>query len=240
MEEKAVCLISGGIDSCVAATIAKHQGYALYALTFDYGQLHNKEITAAKKFASKLNVTDHLQISFDLSQFGGSALTKSQDKAIPETTDVDQIGRRIPPTYVPARNIIFLSFGLSYAEAINATTIFIGVNAIDYSGYPDCRPQFIKAFQHMANLGTKRGTEGKPIGIKTPLIRMTKADIITRGIQLGAPLEKTWSCYRGDKKPCGTCESCLLRLKGFQEAGHPDPLDYTSLPEWYTPTKKSN
>lgn len=232
MVKKAVCLVSGGIDSCVVSAIAKKQGYEIYALTFNYGQTHKKEIECAKKICTVLKVKKHIILDIDLKQFGGSSLTDSSLK-IPEVDDIKKIGKNIPSTYVPGRNTIFLSFALAYAEVIDAATIFIGVNALDYSGYRDCRPKYVKAFQKMANLATKRGAEGKNIGIRTPLINLTKADIIKRGIEIDAPLKRTWSCYMGKQRACGRCESCLLRLKGFKEAGFKDPIEYEFLPDWY-------
>ena len=215
---KAVCLISGGMDSCVAAFVAKKEGYTIYALTFDYGQRNRREIERAKEIAKALEAKEHLIISANLRAIGGSALT--DDIEVPEK------GEGIPPTYVPARNTIFLAYALAYAEARNADAIFIGANAIDYSGYPDCRKEYIEAMQKVADVGTKRGTEGKPIKIVAPLINLSKAEIVKKGIELGVPFEKTWSCYRGKEKACGRCDSCRLRLKGFEEAGIKDPIEY--------------
>ncbi|KAA0002485.1 MAG: 7-cyano-7-deazaguanine synthase QueC [Thermoplasmata archaeon] len=215
---KAVCLISGGMDSCVAAFVAKKEGYTIYALTFDYGQRNRREIERAKEIAKALEAKEHLIISANLRAIGGSALT--DDIEVPEK------GEGIPPTYVPARNTIFLAYALAYAEARNADAIFIGANAIDYSGYPDCRKEYIEAMQKVADVGTKRGTEGKPIKIVAPLINLSKAEIVKKGIELGVPFEKTWSCYRGKEKACGRCDSCRLRLKGFKEAGIKDPIEY--------------
>jgi 7-cyano-7-deazaguanine synthase len=217
---KAVCLISGGLDSCVSAAIAQEQGYELYALTIDYGQRNKKEINCAQQIAEELKVTDHKIIHADLRTFGQSALT--DDIEVPEAADWPGI----PPTYVPARNTIFLSFGLAYAEAIAGDAIFIGVNTVDYSGYPDCRPEFIKAFQRVAILGTKRGVEGNPIRVQAPVIDMSKDQIVARGVELGAPLEHTWSCYQEGDVACGRCASCRLRRHGFEKAGVPDPLPY--------------
>jgi 7-cyano-7-deazaguanine synthase len=233
MKKKAVCLLSGGLDSCVTAYIAKNQGYDLYALTLRYGQRHTKEITCAKHIAKKAGVKDHIIFDVDLSKFGGSSLLKSSSQMIQHQT-IKKIGKNIPSTYVPARNTVFLSLALSYAEAINADAIFIGANAVDYSGYPDCRPQYLDAYQHLATLATKKGIEGTPIHIEAPLLHLTKADIIRTGIRLNAPLEKTWSCYQGKTKACGKCDSCILRLKGFQEAAVEDPLSYETIPKWYT------
>jgi len=214
---KAVCLVSGGMDSAVAAAIAKSEGYDIYALSFDYGQRNRKELEAAKEIAKWLGAK-HKIIEANLRQIGGSALT--DDIEVPEK------GEGIPITYVPARNTIFLSFALAYAEVIDADAIYIGVNAVDYSGYPDCRPEYIEAFQHLANLATKRGVQGRPIKIKSPLLHLPKAEIVKKGFELGVPFEKTWSCYREGDKACGRCDSCRLRLKAFKEAGFEDPLEY--------------
>lgn len=226
---RAVVLLSGGLDSATTLAIAIHRGYDAYALSFDYGQRHSKELESARKIASYYNVP-HKILKVDLRQIGGSALTDDID--VPER-DIEDIKKEIPITYVPARNTILLSFALAYSELIDADAIFYGANAIDYSGYPDCRPEYVEAFERMANLGTKRGVEGRPIKIETPLIHMSKAEIIRRGIELGVPYELTWSCYRGGEKACGRCDSCLLRLKGFMEAGYEDPLEYETYPNFY-------
>lgn len=217
---KAVCLISGGLDSCVSAAIAREQGYELYALTVDYGQRNQNEIESAKQVANSLGVTEHKIIKADLRIFGTSALTDDID--VPEGTD----RQGIPLTYVPARNTIFLSYALAYAEATASDAIFIGVNTVDYSGYPDCRPEYIKAFQRVAILGTKRGVEGNPIRVKAPVIEMSKDQIVARGTELKAPLQYTWSCYREGEKACGRCASCCLRMQGFEKAGVPDLIAY--------------
>jgi len=230
--KKAVCLISGGLDSCVTTFIAKNEGYEIHALSFDYGQRHKKEITCAKNISKSAKVKNHLFFKIDLSKFGGSSLTDK--KTVPEKNhSLENIGKKIPSTYVPARNIIFLSIALAYAETIGAEAIFIGATAMDYAGYPDCRPEFIKAFQRIADIGTKKGVEGKPILIKAPLLHLSKAVIIKKGLELKVPFEKTWSCYYGRKKACGRCDSCLLRLKGFKESGNEDPIEYEQLPKWY-------
>ncbi len=232
MLKKAVCLVSGGIDSCVTAYLAKNDNFSIYAMTINYGQRHKKEIECAKNISSFIGTKDHIIIDIDFSNFKGSSLV---DKSLnPEMDrDLDEIGKNIPSTYVPARNTVFLSIALAYAETIDADAIFIGATSTDYSGYPDCRPEYIKAFQKIANLATKKGVEDKPIEIKAPLLYMNKADIIKKGLKIGAPLEKTWSCYTGGQKACGRCDSCLLRLKGFKEAGAKDPGDYEFLPDWY-------
>jgi 7-cyano-7-deazaguanine synthase len=227
MRKKAVVLFSGGIDSATTLAIAKDSGYELYAISFCYGQRHLFEIEAARKIARKMGVKKHLLMDFDLSSFGGSALIS--DIEVPKREKVEDIGKEIPVTYVPARNIIFLSLALSWAEALGSTDIFIGVHMIDYSGYPDCRPKFIKAFEKAANLGTKIGVEGKKIKIHTPLISLTKAQIIKKGLKLGVDYSLTHSCYDPDEKgrACGRCDSCLLRKKGFKEAGMEDPTVYS-------------
>ncbi len=225
MVPRAVVLLSGGMDSATALAIAKADGFDVIALTIDYGQRHRREIDAAKKVAKHFGVRDHRVVSLDLTPIGGSALT---DKAIrvPEQRRLEEIGRGIPVTYVPARNTILLSYALGLAEATGAKAIYIAANFQDYSGYPDCRPEFYKAFQEVARLGTKRGVEGDVIEIRTPLISMTKADIVRKGQELGVPWKLTWSCYQGGDKACGVCDSCQLRLKGFREAGVKDPLPY--------------
>ncbi len=239
MTNHAVCLISGGIDSSVTAYIAHEQGYReLFALSFKYGQLHGKEIACAKKIGGRLNVKEHIFFDLNLRQFGGSSLVDTSIK-FPDNTDVfKSADKTIPSTYVPARNTIFLSIALAYAEIQKAEAIFIGVTATDYAGYPDCRPEYIKAFQQVANLGTKRGVEGKTIDIKTPLLHLSKKEIITKGMQLEVPFEDTWSCYRGRKQACGQCDSCLYRLKGFMEADIMDPISYECYPKWYSLEKR--
>ena len=230
--KKAVCLISGGLDSCATAYIAKKEGYEIYALTFNYGQRHDKEINCAENIASSVNAKNHIIFDINLDKFGGSSLV-DKSKRIDEDHDLKDIGKTIPSTYVPARNTVFLSIALAFAETVDADAIFIGATATDYSGYPDCRPKYIDAFQKMANLATKKGVEGKNIEIRAPLINMSKAEIIKKGFELGAPFEKTWSCYNGKEKACGRCDSCLLRLKGFKEAKLEDKIKYEVLPDWY-------
>lgn len=224
---KAVVLLSGGLDSATVLAIAKGEGFEPNAISFRYGQRHALEIDAAKTIAEKMGVVRHVVVEFDLRQFGGSALTA--EIAVPKRERVEEIGATIPVTYVPARNTIFLAFALGWAETLGAGDIFIGVNALDYSGYPDCRPEYIAAFQQMANLATKAGVEGaRPTIIHTPLIQLTKAQIIARGIQLGVDYSLTTSCYdpAADGAACGHCDSCLLRLRGFAENGLPDPVRY--------------
>jgi 7-cyano-7-deazaguanine synthase len=232
-KKKAVCLISGGLDSCVTAFVAKKQGYELYALSFRYGQRHLKELVCAKNIVKAVGVKDHIILNVDFRKFGGSSLLSSSSQSLQDHT-IKNIGKQIPSTYVPARNTVFLSLALAYAESLNADAIFIGANAVDYSGYPDCRPEYLETFQRLAGLATKQGVEGKPIRIEAPLLHRTKSEIIKAGVKLNVPFELTWSCYRGGKKACGRCDSCLLRLKGFQNTGIKDPLTYLTMPEWYT------
>ncbi|MBL4721928.1 MAG: 7-cyano-7-deazaguanine synthase QueC [Alphaproteobacteria bacterium] len=224
---RAVVLLSGGLDSTTCCAIALDQGYSLSALTVTYGQRHNMEIDAARKVAAHFAITDHVVTEIDLRAFGGSALTS--DIAVPKHDNAADIGDGIPVTYVPARNTIFLSFALAFAETRNADAIFIGVNALDYSGYPDCRPEYIAAFQTMANLATKSGVEGADaLIIHTPLIDRTKAQIIQTGLGLGVDYAMTTSCYdpADNGAACGHCDACLLRLKGFKDAGLNDPARY--------------
>jgi 7-cyano-7-deazaguanine synthase len=224
-KKKAVVLSSGGVDSTTAMAIAKSEGYEVYSLSFRYGQRHAAELKAAERVADALGARDHLVIDTDLKKIGGSALT--DDIEVPKGRDEGEMQKEIPVTYVPARNTIFLSYALAWAEVLGASDIFIGVNAIDYSGYPDCRPEYIEAFERMANLATKAGVEGETeLKIRTPLIRMTKAEIIRKGLELGVDYGMTHSCYdpTPDGKACGQCDSCILRKKGFREAGIPDPI----------------
>jgi len=228
IRKKAVILSSGGIDSTTAMAMAKREGYELYSLSFDYGQRHAVELEAAARTAAALGARRHLVIRIDLGKIGGSALT--DEIAVPHGRSEEQLASGIPVTYVPARNTIFLSYALAWAEVLEAADIFIGVNAVDYSGYPDCRPEYIRAFEAMANLAIKAAVEGKlKISIRTPLIRMTKAEIIRTGTELGVDYRLTHSCYDPDARgrACGDCDSCLLRKKGFREAGISDPTVYS-------------
>jgi 7-cyano-7-deazaguanine synthase len=227
MPKPAVILLSGGLDSATAAAIAKEQGYELYALSVDYGQRHRHEIAAARRVARSLGVKRHVVLSVDLGQFGASALTGAVD--VPKDRSIRQMQEGIPVTYVPARNTVLLSLALAYAEVVGASDVFIGVNAIDYSGYPDCRPEYIAAFTRLANLATKASVEGRlKYTIHTPLVNWTKGQIIRRGTELGVDYRRTHSCYDPDPqgRACGRCDACLLRLKGFAEAGLKDPAEY--------------
>jgi 7-cyano-7-deazaguanine synthase len=219
---RAVVLLSGGLDSYTAAAIAKSDGFSLCALTIQYGQRHAREIEAARRVGRALAVERHLELPIDLRAIGGSALTS--DVAVPH--DRDLASSEIPSTYVPARNTVFLSLALAWAEVLDACDIVMGVNALDYSGYPDCRPEFVAAFESLASLATRAGVEGARFHVHTPLIRMTKAGIIRRGLELGLDYGLTHSCYdpTADGRPCGGCDSCVLRAKGFAEAGVVDPL----------------
>ena len=224
-DKPAVVLLSGGLDSTTVLAYAQRQGYRCYALSFRYGQRHELELAQAKAIADRMEVARHVIIDFDLRQFGGSALTADID--VPKSASVAQMPSGIPVTYVPARNTIFLSFALAWAETLNARDIFIGVNATDYSGYPDCRPEFISAFVHLANLATKVGIENQDgFQIHAPLMQLSKAQIIGLGLSLGVDYAETTSCYDPlpSGAPCGACDACLLRAKGFQEAGIVDPL----------------
>jgi len=222
-----VVLLSGGLDSTTALAVARSAGYELYAMSFRYGQRHSLELESASRVASAIGVEKHLIANFDLRAIGGSALTDQIE--VPKERGAEEIASGIPVTYVPARNTIFLSFALAWAEVLGAQDIFIGVNALDYSGYPDCRPEYIESFERMANLATKAGVEGRlRLKIHTPLIAMTKAEIIVTGLRLGVDYSLTHSCYDPSSEAiaCGKCDSCLLRLRGFAEAGLRDPLSY--------------
>jgi len=224
---KAVVLLSGGLDSTTTLAIAKAEGYEVYSLSFRYGQRHDVEIDAACAVAARMGVAQHIVVPIDLRQFGGSALTA--DIPVPKDRDVEDMGQGVPITYVPARNTVFLALALAWAEVLGANDIFLGVNALDYSGYPDCRPEYIDAFERMANLATRAGVEGRShLRIHTPLIKLAKSEIVRTGLGLGVDYSLTHSCYdpTADGLACGACDSCLLRLKGFAEAGARDPLIY--------------
>lgn len=227
----AVLLLSGGLDSTTMLALAVQQGYDVHAMTFRYGQRHSSEIDAARRVARQYGVKDHVVVDIDLRTFGGSALTA--DIEVPKDRTSDAISHGIPITYVPARNTIFLSFCLAWAEVLEATDIFIGVNALDYSGYPDCRPEYVAAFQAMANLATRGGVEGtSPLRIQTPLLHLSKREIVQLGLSLGVDYSMTLSCYdpSPDGVACGHCDACQLRLKGFSEAGESDPAPYSTIP----------
>ena len=225
-DSKIIVLLSGGLDSATTAAIAKKEGCLITALSFDYGQRHRIELEAAKKIVKHLNLDKHTILTMDLNQIGGSALTDSID--VPKQRSNEQINEGIPITYVPARNTIFLSYALAVAEVEEASSIYIGANSLDYSGYPDCRPEFIEAFEKLANLATKTAVEGSKIQIKAPLIDLSKAEIIKRGTELGLNYSLTFSCYDPVRESlaCGECDSCILRKKGFLEASVPDPTNY--------------
>jgi len=225
-KKRAIVLLSGGIDSATTLALARQQGFAVYALSFDYDQRHRIELKAAGRLVESLGANEHRVIKVDKSLLKSSALT--DDIAVPKSRSANQMSQQIPPTYVPARNTIFLAYALAWAEVIGAHDIFIGVNAIDYSGYPDCRPEFIRAFEQMANLATKAGVEGARLTIHAPLIKLTKAEIISKGNSLGLDFSLTHSCYdpTPDGRACSQCDSCLLRLKGFADAGLTDPVKY--------------
>ncbi|WP_138379861.1 7-cyano-7-deazaguanine synthase QueC [Luteithermobacter gelatinilyticus] len=225
--KKAIVLLSGGLDSTTCVAIARDQGFAVYGLSFRYGQRHTIELEAARRVAQSMQISHHVVAEIDLGIFGGSALT--DDIPVPKGRSHEDMSEDVPVTYVPARNTIFLSFALAYAEVLGANDIFIGVNALDYSGYPDCRPEFIAAFEKMANLATKAGTQDhRKLNIHTPLIHMSKAEIIRTGLSLGVDYSLTTSCYdpAKDGAACGQCDACLLRLKGFAEANARDPIPY--------------
>jgi 7-cyano-7-deazaguanine synthase len=224
--KRAIILLSGGLDSATTLAIARDEGYETHALSFDYGQRHNIELESAKRVARSLQVREHRILKLDNSIFAGSALTTKVE--VPKSRSDDQMATGIPVTYVPARNTIFLAHALAWAEVIGAHDLFIGVNAIDYGGYPDCRPEFIRAFENMANRATKAGVEGVEFKVHTPLIQLTKGEIIRKADSLGVDLSITHSCYdpSPDGRACGRCDSCQLRLKGFREAGLTDPVKY--------------
>jgi 7-cyano-7-deazaguanine synthase len=222
---KAICLLSGGLDSTTVLAYAISQGYEVTPLTIRYGQRHSRELESAKKVVAHYHLKKHIIIDLDLTSFHSSALT-SKDVAVPTRDKVEDIGYDIPVTYVPARNIIFLSIAAGLCESEGADRVFIGANAIDYSGYPDCRPEFFRAFEQVLQVGTKSGVMGHPVRIEHPILRLSKAEIVKLGLDLKAPLHLTWSCYQGGERACGRCDSCLLRLKGFHEVGAKDPIDY--------------
>jgi 7-cyano-7-deazaguanine synthase len=222
---RAVVLLSGGLDSCVTAAVARDEGHELHAVSFDYGQLHRRELEAAEAVADALDVASHRILEPDVGSLGGSALT-DETVDVPTDRDEEAMEEDIPATYVPARNTVFLAYGLGAAEVAQAGSVWIGANARDYSGYPDCRPEYFEAYQEVANLATKRAVEGDPPEIRVPLLHDTKADIVERGLALDAPLEETWTCYQGGEVACGTCDACKLRRKGFRQAGVEDPIPY--------------
>jgi 7-cyano-7-deazaguanine synthase len=221
--KKAVVLLSGGLDSATTLAVARKNGYEVFALSFDYGQRHGRELQGARKIASFFDVGEHLVLKIPLGELGGSALTDKRIH-IPSGKGPWREGASIPATYVPGRNLILLSFAAAYAEVLGAEAVFIGANALDYSGYPDCRPEFLRRFERTVAKGTRRGVSGKPLRIIAPLLHLSKADIVRLGASLGVPFLLTWSCYRGGKRPCGRCDSCLIRAKGFAEAKMKDPL----------------
>ncbi len=223
---RAVVLVSGGLDSATTLAMARESGHACYALSFDYGQRHRHELDAARRVAQRIGVVQHIEMRIDLGAFGGSALTA--DIGVPKGRGEHEMTSEIPVTYVPARNLIFLAFAVAHAEVVGAREVFAGVNAVDYSGYPDCRPEFIESFERSANLATKAGVEGRGVRVRTPLIRMTKAEIIRHGVALGVDYGITHSCYDPDDagRACGMCDSCSIRRRGFEDAGVTDPTAY--------------
>jgi 7-cyano-7-deazaguanine synthase len=222
--ERAVVLLSGGLDSATCAALAC-KAYEVHALTVDYGSRHSRELDSARRIAEHFGIDNHTIIGLELDKIGGSALL-DESMLVTDAPSPEGIGKGIPTTYVPARNMIFLSLAVALAESMDAKNVFIGANAIDFSGYPDCRPEFLEAFQTVVSAGTRTGVEGTGIVIEAPLLHMTKADIVRLGSELGVPFELTWTCYRGGERACGRCEACVLRLKGFREAGVVDPIEY--------------
>jgi 7-cyano-7-deazaguanine synthase len=221
----AVVLLSGGLDSTTALAMASESGRDIVALTFDYGQRHRREVESARRVAQHYEVKRHIVMELDIGRYLESSLTDTT-QSVPDDGLERNGPAKIPNTYVPGRNMVFLSVACAMAEGMGADSVLIAANAVDYSGYPDCTPEFIEAFQETLAVGTKRGVEGRPVKIEAPLLRMTKADIVREAARLDAPLDLTWSCYNGDEKACGVCDSCRLRLKGFREAGETDPLQY--------------
>lgn len=222
---EAVVLLSGGLDSSTVLAMAEERGFDVIALTFDYGQKHKRELNSARKIAKHFKAREHVVIPLDLGRHIRSALTQDS-MSIPQRESVAEAGSAIPDTYVPSRNIIFLSIGASIAESRGAEAVFIAANAVDFSGYPDCTPEFIKVFQKTLDVGTRAGKEGRAVSVEAPILNLGKAEIVKEALRLKVPLELTWSCYKGGAKACGRCDSCLLRLRGFREAGVEDPLEY--------------
>ncbi|MDH3365261.1 MAG: 7-cyano-7-deazaguanine synthase QueC [Thermoplasmata archaeon] len=221
----AIVLLSGGLDSTTALAIAAEKGYGIVALTFDYGQRHDREVESARRVAEHYGVKRHIVIDLDIGGYLSSSLTDASQE-VPTDGLVRDGPAGIPNTYVPGRNMVFLSLAAAIAEGIGAESVFVAANAVDYSGYPDCTPEFLEAFQETLAVGTKRGVEGRPVRVDAPLLRLSKAEIVREAVRLDAPLDLTWSCYRGGNKACGVCDSCRLRLNGFKEAGESDPLEY--------------
>ena len=222
--QKSVVLLSGGLDSATCLAIASQEN-DVHALTMDYGSRHSKEIEAARRIAGHFHVVDHLILKVGLDAIGGSSLT-DRNISLDKAKNKESIGLDIPTSYVSARNLTFLSLVVGFAEVVGAGKLYIGANSIDYSGYPDCRPEFIDAFQKVVDVGTRAGVQGRPVRIEAPLLRLGKADIIRKGMELGVPYEHTWTCYTGGERACGKCEACVLRLAGFEEAGFDDPIEY--------------
>jgi len=227
--EEAIVLLSGGLDSSTVLAIAEERGLAVTALTFDYGQKHRRELNSARRVARHFKVSEHIVIPLDLGNLLRSSLT-SDAMEIPQGRTREEVSSGIPSTYVPSRNIIFLSIAASIAESRGAGAVFIAANSVDFSGYPDCTPEFLEAFQKMLDVGTKAGKEGVGVRVEAPILLLSKSEIVKEAVRLKVPLELTWSCYRGGAKACGRCDSCLLRLEGFEKAGVPDPLEYEVKP----------
>lgn len=222
---EAVVLLSGGLDSSTVLAIASEKGYEIVALTFDYGQKHKRELNSARKIAKHFKAKEHLVVPLNIGELLKSSLT-SEAMAIPQRESLDEAGSGVPSTYVPSRNIIFLSIAASVAESRGAQAVYIAANSVDFSGYPDCTPEFIATFQKVLDVGTKAGKEGNGMTVEAPILTRSKAEIVKEAVRLKVPLELTWSCYRGGAKACGRCDSCLLRLEGFSRAGVKDPLEY--------------